>query len=115
MRTTRGKETAMMFRRLWIVIAAAMLGTVLCLSASAQEPAPTEDIHAPNLVPVPGTPPAAEAAAQVDVTQDQTQNSPSTSTQTQGTSSSSSQAPAPDYNWHVTISPYLWFPGLHGR
>src|SRR5215831_5875850 len=105
----------MIFRRLWTVIAAAMLGTVLCLSASAQEPAPTEDIQAPNSAPALRTPQAAEAATQVDVTQDQTQNPPSTSTKSQSSSSSSSQAPAPDYNWHVSISPYLWFPGLHGR
>jgi hypothetical protein len=51
-------------------------------------------------------------AAQVDVSQAQTQNPPSS--QPQSSPSSSSQAPGPDYNWHVSISPYLWLPGLHG-
>jgi len=82
-----------------------MLPLVLFAPASAQEQEPA---------PAPQPSQAQADVAEANAAQTQTQNPPSADTQAQS-SSSSSQAPAPDYNWHVSISPYLWFPGLHGR
>lgn len=50
-------------------------------------------------------------ATQIDVAQDD-----ATQTQTQPQNPPPSQAPAAkkEDEWHVAISPYLWFPGLHG-
>jgi hypothetical protein len=86
---------------------------VMAQQQTTGTPWPTLDDQIQTLTPAPSTA-LAEPAALVDATQDQTQNPPSTSTQRPSSSSSSSQTPAPDYNWHVAISPYLWFPGLHG-
>jgi hypothetical protein len=97
--------SAISFRTL-LSTAAVILPLMMFAPARAQETAP--DLH-----PIVAQPDATQAAAaQVDVTQDQTQNPPPA--QPQSSASSSSQAPAPDYNWHVSLSPYLWFPGMHG-
>jgi len=86
-----------------------LLAVTLGRAADAQKQSP-----APDLQPIVTQADATQAAAaQVDLAQDQTQN-PLSGNQTQSSSSSTSQAPAPDYNWHVSISPYLWFPGVHG-
>ncbi len=75
--------------------AAALLGLVLAPCAGAQEQSSADDPQ-PNQ--------AQADTAQVDVAQAQPQNPPS------------SQAPAAkdEDEWHLAISPYLWFPGLHG-
>jgi hypothetical protein len=96
-------------RRLWTAVAPAV-ALLFCSSVWAQEPA-----LPPDLQPVPTQVDLIQGdATQTDVVQDQTQNPPSSSAQSSSSRPSSSQAPAPDYNWHVSISPYLWFPGLHG-
>jgi len=38
----------------------------------------------------------------------------STDTQSEPPNSSNSSTPGEDSNWHVSASPYLWFPGMHG-
>src|SRR5262249_46606566 len=38
----------------------------------------------------------------------------STDTQSEPPNPSNSSAPGEDANWHVSASPYLWFPGMHG-
>jgi hypothetical protein len=93
------------FRRLWTVTVVATLALLFCLSVSAQEPAP---------VPDPQPSQAQADAAQANATQVQTQNPPPKNTQAQTSSSSSSKTPANDDEWHLAISPYLWFPGMHG-
>jgi hypothetical protein len=87
------------------MIPALLLAVTLGRAANAQEQSLVPDLQ-------PLATEATQADATFDVTQAQTQNPPSS--QPQSSTSSSSQAPAPDYNWHVSISPYLWFPGLHG-
>src|SRR6516225_1277112 len=38
----------------------------------------------------------------------------SADTQSKPANSSDSSAPGEDGTWHVSASPYLWFPGMHG-
>jgi hypothetical protein len=94
---------AIAVRKRLSLTAVLLLAAILGPPASAQEQSPAPEPR-PSITQADATQVdvAQVDAAQGDAAQAQTQNP------------APGKAPAADYEWHLAVSPYLWFPGMHG-
>lgn len=88
---------------------------LLAQQAADQSPAGKSELNTGN-TPASGTGLLAidDSASRILSDLGSTDNSSSSITQPQPPNSGQSKSSGDDSNWHVNLSPYLWFPGVHG-